>query len=142
MSNTAEQMENYIGGVPAAQLMKVWGRVEPLLKRVVKPATGYTPEHVLTELQLNKMQLWVVNDFQAVCVSMIIVKPLHKVLFIPYIAGEYMDTWLDDLGQFLCDIALDMGCQAIEFEGRKGWGKINKHFPEYKPLWTTYRREL
>lgn len=142
MPAVAEQLETCIGGVPAVQVMKVWDRLEPLLKRVVKPNTGYTTEHVLTELQLNKMQAWVVNDFQAVVITSIVVKPLHNVLFVLFLAGDYMDDWLPDLVEFLDDAAVKADCEAVEFQGRKGWGKINKHFPEYKPLWVTYRREL
>lgn len=143
MTDAAKHIDsNYIGGVPAAKLMKIWDRLNPLLKRVVKEHTGYTPEHVLTELQLNKMQAWVVNDFQAVIITSVLQKPLHKVLFVPFLAGDNMDDWLGDMGDFLEELAIQRGCKAIEFEGRKGWGKINKHYPEYKPLRVTYRREL
>lgn len=144
MNNAAiKQDKNYIGGVPQAHLMRVWPRVEPILKRVVKYNTGYATEHVLTELQLGTMQLWVVNDFQAVAVTSVLDKPLYKVLFIPFLAGDNMSEWIADLVDFWDELAEQYDCKSIEFEGRKGWGKIAAgDFPQYKPLRTTFRREI
>lgn len=142
MTNTAEKLETPIAMVPAEKIMAVWKRVEPLLKRVVRPHSGYSLINVLTELQLNRMQLWVIGDFQAVAVTSLQQRPLHKILWVQFLAGDHMDSWLDDWETVQLDYARHCDCAAVEFCGRKGWGKLNKHHPEYKPVWTIYRREL
>ena len=143
MSEAAQKQDGLpIGGVPADKILLVWPKVEPLLKRVVKPNTGYALPHVLTELQLGRMQLWVIGDFQAVVVTMIQDRPLHKVLWTQFIAGENMDEWLSDWVAVQEDYARSMGCVAVEFCGRKGWGKVQKHHPQFKHVWTIYRCEL
>lgn len=131
-----------IGGVQAELLMPVWPKVEPVLRRAVKPVTGYTLESVLTELQTGHMQLWVVNDFQGVVITQIKVLPLHRVLWVMFMAGDHMDEWLDDWIAVQEAYARHNECVAVEFSGRQGWNKIAKRHREYKPTWTIFRREL
>jgi len=142
MGDAAEKREVAIGGVPADKILAVWPKVEPLLERVVKPRTGYALHHVLTELQLGNMQLWVVNNFQAVIVTAIQQRPLHKVLWTQFLAGDNMDEWLPEWIAMQEDYARAMECEAVEFCGRKGWGKVNTHHPQFKHIWTIYRCEL
>ena len=123
--------------------MLVWDRVEPLLRRVLKPVTGVTPDAVLTELQLAKMQLWVIGDFEAVAVTSVNVRPLHKVLWVQYVAGDNMKHWLDDFIRVLESFAEHNECVAVEFSGRQGWLRhLARDHPEFKPVLTTMRREL
>lgn len=142
MNATAEQIGIQIGGVPAADIMKVWPGIERLLKRVVKPDTGYTIESVLTALQLAKMQLWVIGDFQGIVVTQIEDRPAQRVLFTLFIAGDNMAEWIDNCGEVLADYARGNDCAAIEFSGRKGWNKIGESKPEWKAVRTVFRREL
>ena len=69
MGEAALNLTTPIGGVPAEHVLEVWPRVEPILKRVVKPQTGYDLNHVLTELQLRRWQLWVVGNFDAAVIT-------------------------------------------------------------------------
>ena len=137
-----DELETPIGGVPAEQVMRVWQRVAPILKRALGPESGYTLESVLTELQLAQMQLWVVGDFQGVVVTQIKVLPTQKVLWVMFLAGEHMDDWLADWIQVQEEYARFNGCAAVEFSGRKGWNKIAQKHKGYKPMWTIFRREL
>ena len=149
MNATAEEvlkeLNTSIGGVPPGYIMTVWDRVEPLLKRVVKPETGYAMEHVLNELQMAKLQLWVIEDFLAVVVTCIQERPLHRVLWVQFMAGDRMDEWLDDWITVQEEYARHNGCIAVEFSGRAGWHKKihrqNQH-RAYKPVLTTFRKEL
>jgi hypothetical protein len=130
-----------IGGVLPEYVAKVWPKVEPILKRVVKPRTGYTTDHVLVELQLRKWQLWVIGNFDAVVTTCIQVRPLHKVLWVPFIAGNNMDSWLDDWLKVQDAFAKENECIAIEFAGRKGWQRELRN-RDYKPMWVILRKEL
>jgi len=146
--NTAEKqvfdaLDVPIGGVMPEQLLTVWPKVEPILARVVKPQTGYDLESVLTGLQLGMMQLWVIGDFLAVVVTTIQTRPLHNVLFMQFVAGTDMDSWLDDWITLVDEFARQQGCAAIEFGGRKGWNRrLARSHPEYKPILTIFRREF
>lgn len=137
-----DEIDTAIGGVPPDQIMKVWDRVEPMLCKVVKPETGYSLDNVLTSLQMAKQQLWVIGDFQAVAVTEIQLRPLHKVLWNQFIAGNDMADWLDDWEKVLVEYARAHDCVAVEFSGRKGWNKFQSKYRKFKPVLTTYRREV
>lgn len=147
MNATAEhlvfdEIETPIGGIPADLVVRAWDRVEPILRRVVKPATGYRLEDVLTRLQLAQWQLWVIGNYQAVAVTEVQVRPLHNVLWVQFIAGDNVDEWLGDWEQVLEAFARANDCEAVEFNGRRGWHKFQHKFRDYKPVMTTYRREI
>lgn len=137
-----DEIETPIGGVPADLVLRVWGRVEAILRRVVKPDTGYRLEDVLTRLQLAQWQLWVIGDFEAVAVTELQVRPLHNVLWVQFIAGDNVDDWLGDWERVLEAFARANECKAVEFNGRRGWHKFQHKFRNYKPVMTTYRREI
>lgn len=141
--NTAEQLESIpIGGVTSDRVMMVWDRVEPLLARVVKPDTGQTLDSVRCDLLTTNAQLWVVGDFQGIFVTMIENRPAQKVLFVPFLAGEHMKDWIDEMSDLVEAFARYHECEAIEFSGRKGWNKIGENRPEWKAARTVFRREL
>ena len=144
MENTAEQLEPIpIGGVQSHQVMAVWDRVEPMLRRIVQPDTGHSIDSVLTGLQMAKMQLWVIGDFQGVVVTSIENRPSGQcIMAINYIVGHHMDEWLDEWIELQESYAKAHNCVAIEFAGRRGWKKALERWPEYKTSHTVYRREL
>lgn len=147
MSAAAEQLvfdeiETPIGGVPADMVMRVWDKAADVLRRVVRQDTGYDLDAVLTRLQLAQWQLWVIGDFQAVGVTEVQVRPLHNVLWVQFIAGDSVEDWLEDWEKVLEAFAKAHGCKAVEFNGRRGWHKFQRKFRNYKPVMTTYRREI
>lgn len=122
--------------------MKVWAGVEPVLARVIKPDTGYTMQSVLNALQLGKMQLWVIGDFQGVVITQIEDRPAQRVLYTLFLAGNNMSEWIDEWCEVQDEYARHNGCAAVEFNGRKGWNKIGESKPEWKAIRTVFRREL
>ncbi len=137
-----DDLDNAIGGVPAAMLLVVWPRVEPLLRRVVKPITGYGLDDVLTRLQLEDWQLWIINDFQAIAITEIQTRPLGNVLWCQFIAGDSVNDWLPDWERVQAEFARSHNCEAVEFSGRRGWHKLQASYHDYKPIRTIYRKEL
>lgn len=137
-----DEIETPIGGVPSHAVMHVWDRVEPLLKRVVRPMTGFGILDVLNQLQLGNWQLWIIGDFQGAVVTNIDVRPLERILWVRFMAGDHMNDWLDDWIRVQEEYARLNGCAAVEFSGRKGWNRISESHREYKPVLTTFRREL
>lgn len=120
--------------------LEVWGWVEPLLSKVANKG-GFTSDSILTDVQMGQAQLWNVKDL-AVIVTRITQRPLERVLWVEWLAGERMDEWLEDWEKVQNDFAKSNGCTAVEFQGRKGWHKFNKAYEDYRPLATIFRREL
>jgi hypothetical protein len=139
-----DQIDTPIGGVPPEMIMSVWDRVEPMLRKAVRDDSGYTMDSLLNELQLARMQLWVIGNFQGVVCTLIKVNPppVPPTLWVQFLGGHHMDEWLSDWKEVMEAFAISQGCAAIEFAGRKGWNKIHEKHREYKPKWTIFRREL
>ena len=131
-----------IGGVPPDMVMTVWDTCVPLLRRVVKPDTGYDLDKLLTALQLASLQLWVIADFKAVCVTQVQDRPLHRVMWCQFIAGDDVAEWIDDWEKVLAEFGRAHDCVAIEFSGRPGWKIFQERFRKYKPKLVTYRKEI
>lgn len=142
MGAVVEQQTNYISGVHSDQVMQIWPRIERLFKRVILPETGDTPFSVLSDIQAQRKQLWVINDFQALAITSILDRPAGRILHAPYLVGDKMVEWLDDWIKVMEDFARAHNCEAVEFNGRRGWHKIREDYPEYKPMRTIFRREL
>lgn len=139
-----DQIETPIGGVPPEMVMSVWHKVEPMLRRAVRDDCGYTMDSLLNEIQMARIQLWVIDDFKGVVCTMIKVNPppVKPVLWVQFLAGQNMDDWLSDWKEVMEAFAIANGCGAVEFAGRKGWNKIHEKHREYKPKWTIFRRNL
>lgn len=129
--------------VPRERLLQVWPKAEKLLAKVVKPETGFDLKSVLTNLQVGHTQLWAVDNFdKGAVVTEIIVMPLHKVLWVHYLVGEDFSDWADDWVSMQEKFAKEVGCNFIEFQGRKGWAKYHDAYHAYKPEATIYRRKV
>lgn len=137
-----EQIDTPIGGVHPEQVMAIWDRVEPILRRVVKPNTGYTLESVRQMLLTAQFQLWVVGDFKGVIVTQVQARHTGPVLWGQFMAGDNMKEWLSDWIAVQEEYARHLGCVAVEFCGRKGWNRVVEKHPEYKATWTVFRREF
>lgn len=116
-----------IEGVRSDSILENWGSIEPHLQRVLtRIDSGHTVEDVLSKLQWQEMQLWCVNDWQAIAVTQISILPQHKVLAVVYVAGDGVDDWLPALSHTLENFAAGLGCKYVEFYGRDGWRKKAK----------------
>lgn len=124
MAEPAVDLTTPIGGVPAEYVLAVWPKIEPILKRVVTPDTGFDLAHVLAQLQDGLWQLWVVGNFDAVIITSIEIRPLHKVLWVHYCAGDNFEEWVDDWVTLQDEFGRAQGCKAVEFVGRTGWTRV------------------
>jgi hypothetical protein len=137
-----DDIDTPIGGVQPDQLMSVWHKCVPLLRRVVKPHTGYDLDSLLTSLQLAQKQLWVIGDFQAVCVTEIQLRPAASVMWCQFIVGDDVKDWIDDWEKVIAEFGRAHDCVAVEFCGRPGWKAFQEKFKQYKPVLVTYRKEI
>ena len=137
-----DDIETPIGGVPADKVMHVWNKCVPLLRRVVKPETGDDLNTLLMALQMARKQLWIIGDFQAVCVTQIQKRPLHNVMWCQLMAGDNVKEWIDDWEKVLAEFGRANECVAVEFSGRPGWKVFQDRFRAYRPKLVTYRKEI
>lgn len=136
-----EQLETNISGVPSTGVLEVWDRVAPVLDRVVTPDTGYTLEQVMLEIHDQNAQLWIIEDFEAVVVTKVLIRPLHKALWVWYVAGDNAARWMPDLMVLMEAFAGANDCDYVEFSGRKGWAKYCKP-SGYRVVLTTFRKDI
>ncbi len=113
--------------VRSDSILPNWGSIEPHLQRVLsKIDSGHSVDDVLTKLQWQEMQLWNVDNWQALAITQISILPLHSVLAIVYVAGDEVNDWLPELVETLHTYAAETGCKYVEFYGRDGWRKPAK----------------
>ena len=113
--------------IPSNTVRFYWDKARPLLEKVLNRIdTGHTPDDVLRKLLLTQMQLWNINDWQALAVTQITILPQCKTLEIVYCAGDGVDDWLTPLIVEMKKFKHNMGCQYLEFHGRMGWEKRMK----------------
>lgn len=138
-----EQLDNPIGGVMPEHLAAVLPRVQPLLEKVVWPHTGHTIESALRDIALGYTQLWVVGDFHSIFVTRIVPRPNDTVLWVEWMAGEKLKSWVGDMFSVCRAFAEAHACSAIEFNGPAGvWERYEDEYPEFKNIAKVYRCEL
>ena len=117
-----------VRGVPASQIPLVWHCVEPILSRAILKHTDEDANAALLDLMQEKSQLWVIGDFDAVCLTQINIRQTVKVLWIYYVAGDNLKDWIGELVKQLGAFAAFKGCTRLEFTGRLGWKRVlEKH---------------
>lgn len=87
------------------------------------------------------MQLWVVDDYRAACVTQIVVYPQHKVCLVVALGGEGMDEWFPELMDTVEEWARQVGCRYVEEYGRKGWQKVGSK-RGYEQVYTVMRKAV
>lgn len=87
------------------------------------------------------MQLWIVDDYRAACVTQIVVYPQHKACLVVALGGEGMDEWFDELMEAVETWARGMGCRYVEEYGRKGWARIGAK-RGYEPVYQVLRKAV
>jgi hypothetical protein len=131
-------LKAHIGGVPVNRIDLVWPRVARLFQRIDKAQVAY----LYGEMKAGKIQLWVVNDFEGVVGTSIEHRQYERVLFVDFLAGQNLRTWLDDWITVMETFARSHMCDAVEFRGRRGWRIFERRHQDYKPKFTIYRKEL
>ena len=138
-----EEIDTHIWGLMPVQVPQVADRLMPLLRKVVKPETGHTPETILQLMYEGVLATWIIDDFKAFTCTEVQERETGPVLWNTWLAGEDMDEWLPDWLIVQEAFARHMGCTAIEFAGRRGYEK--KYMPylgNFRAIRTLYRQEL
>jgi len=117
-----------VNGVPPKYVPLAWDRVEPMLGETFSRYSDETADSALADLLAGNTQLWVVGDFEAICITQIAQRQLAKVLWFYYVTGEGSERWLQPLIDTVSAFAVEKGCTQMEFTGRKGWAKILPKF--------------
>lgn len=133
-----------ITGVRAEHIPKLWAQVMPLIKRVTdRFDAGYDETLVYERLLSGDHQLWIIfdDDLKGVFVTEVQIHPFFKILSVPIVAGDEMDTWLDDLVSTTVEFGRHHDCKYIEGYGRKGWVRRLSDYG-FKDYSVTVRREL
>tara|TARA_R100000963_G_C4629413_1_gene94872 strand:- start:757 stop:1188 length:432 start_codon:yes stop_codon:yes gene_type:complete len=120
--------------VPVLYLDKVWGRVEPFLKRAVDVSRGrYDMPSLYEEVKAARQQLWVIYtaDEEIVCsfTTQFMYYPLRVNLSVSFIGSDdnsiSKEDWVDIVLE-LMDWGRVHGCSGFESVGRRAWGRIFK----------------
>ena len=128
--------------IPSYYITPVWDRVAHLIRPAIEYVdSGFSESDILQRLQVSDMQLWIVNDYQAACVTQIVVYPQHKTCLVVALGGDGMPEWFDELMQTIEDWAQQMGCRYVEEYGRKGW-KRQGGKRGYQEVYTVMRKAI
>ena len=147
-------LDAYSGGVCRGGAAVIWGirrdqildnwfsKAERMVARILdRMDTGYEVGDVLLQLQLGRMQLWVVDDWEAVAVTEISVWPQYKALTVVFLSGEGMKQWFPELMDTLEAYAGEQGCRYVEAHGRRGWEKVGRTLG-YRHAYSIMRKEV
>jgi len=130
--------------VPWYMVADYWWRIEPIVGLALSIG-GFValPVDIFRFLLERNMQLWLVEDgekVKAFGITRIDQYPRLKVLSLVIVGGIGLKQW----EHFIADLeaeARELGCQAVEGTGRKGWEKLGaKH--GFKRMTTLYRKML
>lgn len=144
-TDAEDRPEISIQPVRSAVVGHIWEHVEPLIQAAVENGPGdEAVADILEMLNRRDTQLWLVltdGKLGAAVVTTIAVKPRSKVCRLVYLGGEEPDAWAEQLYETLSSWARQLGCDAVEFWGRRGWGKIAKRL-RFAHVQTVYRRKI
>jgi hypothetical protein len=120
----------------------MWPRVVELLRPAIEYVdSGFSDVDILRRLQTSDMQLWVIGEYQAACVTQIIVYPQHKTCLVVALGGEGLEEWFDELMSTIETWAQELGCKYVEEYGRKGWARVGKR-RGYAETYTVMRKAI
>lgn len=123
-----------------------WEQSAPLIQKGLKYANGEIAlEDIYSDLQHDKGKLYVVTDDETNIIAAFIMEIRNfrrkKVCFVPYIGGERLDEWCDEMLKLAEDVARAEGASAVYGMGRRGWARRLKS-SGYEELYTTVGKEL
>lgn len=128
--------------VPGYFVTAMWPRVVDLVRPAIEYFdSGFTEDDILKRLQVSDMQLWVVGEYEAACITQLIVYPQHKTCLVVALGGDNMESWFDELMDRIETWAHEMGCKYVEEYGRKGWLRVGKK-RGYDQVYTVMRKPV
>ena len=106
--------------------------INPLLEEIADTSFGFHEATLIEGICSGATTGWLMND-KALGITEIHNRPLQRVLFISWLAGDNMDEWLAAWLSYLEDYARITQCVAIEFVGRIGFERkfveLKQQFP-------------
>jgi hypothetical protein len=112
-------------GVLSSSIDDVWKDVKPYLEPAIAYANGkYSIDDIYEAIRDRDMQLWVVFDNKGLCsalVTYIGIFPRRKILFISYVGGRDVHSWLPLVIENFKAFAKEKDCEQIEALCRPGW---------------------
>lgn len=112
----------------------MWASFKPYLARAVQddPLAVMSDADLQREVRCGKLLLLQVADGQgtrAICgIRFIRDRDGQRVLHIAYLSGDSHEMWLDEIHQYIWDLARQRRCKWISLTGRPGWRKVLQRF--------------
>ena len=114
-------------------------RLSPLIAEALEHGNGtHSLEDIYDGLDEGKYQIWPSDD--GVAITEVLNYPRKKVLFFFLMAGK-MKHLLDNL-QKAEQVASDLGCSSLAFNGRLGFLRSPLRQAGFNPVWVTMEKEL
>lgn len=121
---------NYtIAAIPIPLLDVVWPKCEPILKRATDLSHGETTTNIAYQKILNghTLLLTVVDEGEIIACVTAEVRTFDsglKALFLPLVAGDDMDGWIEQIYNISILLAKEHGCGEVRgICVRKGWSR-------------------
>lgn len=95
-------------------------------------------EKTLRDIELQKKQLWVIDDLKAVLITEVL---SNGTCLLYMVAGEGVNDWGTEVITHIEKWAKGGGCHTVLAVGRKGWEKVGKPFG-YEVAYTTFRKRI
>jgi hypothetical protein len=115
-----------IGMVPRDEIQNVWPVVSPMIEKAVEFAANRADMiDIFTEVLQRRLVMWAAfNDDKEIigcALTRLVAYPMSRILVFEYLAGDDVDTWLDEGADVLNSYAFDQKCEWMECRGRFGW---------------------
>jgi hypothetical protein len=138
--------------IPAEDVPRVWGLVEPHLAKAFALSPKITSDSALEACMNERSQLWLIwapEDLAAngergvvlggVLTDLCVYESDLKACRVIGCGGVEFERWGRKALEMIEKWALWEECTVVEMIGRKGWGRV---FPDYAPVETTYAKEI
>lgn len=108
-----------VNPVDPLTLLKRWPLIEPLVESVLRRGASFRTPDVFDNIHRGFWQLWVDDDYTAMCITSIENYPLSRECLIRYAAGD-METIMEGIPA-LKAWCRQQQCTKLKCYGRKGW---------------------
>lgn len=129
--------------LPPIVVGQLWDEILPLIERVQERMpleVDLTPEEIFERIREDRMQCWMVNGLEAVCMTELRTEP-RKHLFVYLVAGDGQERWFPDLMETIEGAAKQAGAEYSECVARPGWGRVARPIG-YREQYRILRKEI
>jgi len=138
--------------VPVSDIDKMWPLVLPFLLPAFETTNKLDTEDAKVLCEDGMAQLWIIWAPERYAVdggigvlmgasitSIDCYSNGYRILSFLVMGGTDTEYWASSAIEKVEEFARAEECRAVEFKGRKGWGRV---FPQYKPTAWVYTKEL